>query len=133
MTTNTNDGTKVDAIRATAVAAKQAGGKLARLGADGRSTLLRALSRALREPGRREAIFAANAADLERAKAEGVASPLVKRLGLDAAKLDSVCDGLEQLADMPDLVGRATLRRELDEGLLLERVTCPLGLLGVVF
>ncbi|MFL5306950.1 MAG: glutamate-5-semialdehyde dehydrogenase [Polyangia bacterium] len=133
MTTNTKDGNKADAIRATAVAAKQAGGKLARLDADGRSSLLRSLARALRDPGRRDAIFGANAADLERAKAEGVASPLVKRLGLDAAKLDSVCDGLEQLADMPDLVGRATLRRELDEGLLLERVTCPLGLLGVVF
>ena len=34
---------------------------------------------------------------------------------------------------MPDLVGRATLRRELDDGLVLERVSCPLGLLGVVF
>ncbi|MES1209741.1 MAG: gamma-glutamyl-phosphate reductase, partial [Pseudomonadota bacterium] len=133
MTTNTKDESKVDAIRATAVAAKQAGGKLARLDADGRSALLRSLARALREPARREAIFAANAADLERAKAEGVPSPLVKRLGLDAGKLDSVCDGLSQLADMPDLVGRATLRRELDEGLVLERVTCPLGLLGVVF
>ncbi|HVT10177.1 MAG TPA: glutamate-5-semialdehyde dehydrogenase, partial [Polyangia bacterium] len=123
----------MDAIRATAIAAKQAGGKLARLDADGRSSLLRSLARALREPARREAIFAANAADLERAKTEGVASPLVKRLGLDAGKLDSVCDGLDQLAGMPDLVGRATLRRELDEGLVLERVSCPLGLLGVVF
>src|SRR6185312_16145139 len=100
---------------------------------EGRSALLRALAEALRDERRREAIFAANAADLERAKAEGVASPLVKRLGLDAGKLNGVCDGLDQLAAMPDLVGRVTLRRELDEGLLLERVTCPLGLLGVVF
>ncbi len=125
----TND----DIIRATAVAAKQAGGKLARLGPERRSTLLRALAEELRDKRRRETIFAANAADLERAKAEGVASPLVKRLGLDGGKLDSVCDGLDQLAAMPDLVGRATLRRELDDGLVLERVTCPLGLLGVVF
>jgi glutamate-5-semialdehyde dehydrogenase len=125
----TND----EAIRATAIAAKQAGGQLARLGPEGRSALLRGLAQALRDERRRETIFAANAADLERAKAEGVASPLVKRLGLDAGKLNGVCDGLEQLAAMPDLVGRATLRRELDDGLLLERVTCPLGLLGVVF
>jgi glutamate-5-semialdehyde dehydrogenase len=125
----TND----DIIRATAVAAKQAGGKLARLGPERRAALLRALAEELRDPRRREAIFAANATDLERAKAEGVATPLVKRLGLDAGKLDSVCEGLDQLAAMPDLVGRATLRRELDEGLVLERVTCPLGLLGVVF
>ena len=57
----------------------------------------------------------------------------MKRLGLDAGKLDGVCDGLDQLAAMPDLVGRATLRRELDDGLVLERVSAPLGLLGVVF
>ena len=122
-----------DTVRATAVAAKAAGAKLARLGPERRSVLLRALADALREPKTRATLFAANAADLERAKAEGVATPLVKRLGLDAAKLDSVCDGLEQLAAMPDLVGRATLRRELDDGLILERVTAPLGLLGVVF
>ena len=121
------------AMRATAEAAKAAGGKLARLGPEGRSALLRALAAALREPGVRAEVSAANAADLERAKAEGVASPLVKRLGLDAAKLDGVCDGLEQLAAMPDLVGKASLRRELDDGLVLERVSAPLGLLGVVF
>jgi glutamate-5-semialdehyde dehydrogenase len=122
-----------DTIRATAMAAKAAGGKLARLGPERRSVLLRALADALREPQARATVFAANALDLERARAEGVAAPLVKRLGLDAGKLDGVCDGLEQLAAMPDLVGRATLRRELDDGLVLERVTCPLGLLGVVF
>jgi glutamate-5-semialdehyde dehydrogenase len=138
MTTSSTDAaTKsaaaADAMRATALAAKAAGGKLARLGADGRSALLRALAAALREPGVRAELATANAADLERAKAEAVATPLVKRLGLDAAKLDGVCDGLDQLAAMPDLVGRATLRRELDDGLVLERVSAPLGLLGVVF
>ena len=120
-------------MRATAEAAKAAGTALVRLGPDGRAQLLRALAAALRDPGARAEIFAANAADLDRAKAENVASPLVKRLGLDAGKLDGVCDGLEQLAAMPDLVGRTTLRRELDDGLVLERVTAPLGLLGVVF
>ncbi len=124
---------KNEAIRATALAAKAAGGKLARLGPERRSVLLRALAEALREPAARDAVFKVNAEELARAKAEGVASPLVKRLGLDAAKLDSVCDGLEQLAAMPDLVGQVTLRRELDDGLVLERVSCPLGLLGVVF
>ena len=130
---STNE-TKLQAeTRATAEAAKAAGGKLARLGGDGRSKLLRALAAALREPGVRAEVFAANAKDLERAKAENVATPLVKRLGLDAGKLDGVCDGLDQLAAMPDLVGRATLRRELDDGLVLERVSAPLGLLGVIF
>src|SRR4029079_578416 len=119
--------------RATAEAAKAAGGKLARLGGDVRAKWRGALAPALREPGVRAEVAAANAKDLERAKAENVATPLVKRLGLDAGKLDGVCDGLDQLAAMPDLVGRATLRRELDDGLVLERVSAPLGLLGVIF
>ena len=130
---STNESKLQADTRATAQAAKAAGGNLARLGGDGRSELLRALAAALREPGVRAEVFAANAKDLERAKAENVATPLVKRLGLDAGKLDGVCDGLEQLAAMPDLVGRATLRRELDDGLVLERVSAPLGLLGVIF
>lgn len=133
MTSTAVKATNDDTIRATALAAKAAGGKLARVGPERRSVLLRALADALREPEVRATVFAANALDLERAKSEGVPSPLVKRLGLDAGKLDSVCDGLDQLAAMPDLVGQATLRRELDDGLVLERVSCPLGLLGVVF
>jgi glutamate-5-semialdehyde dehydrogenase len=124
---------KAETIRATALAAKRAGGLLARLAPERRSALLRALAGALRAPAAREKIFAINAEELARAKAEGVASPLVKRLGLDAGKLDGVCDGLDQLAAMPNLVGEVTLRRELDDGLVLERVSAPLGLLGVVF
>src|SRR3569623_2950849 len=74
---------------------------------------------------------------MERSKADvaagALAPELVKRLALDAKKLSAVIDGLSQLAAMEALVGRTTLRRELDDGLLLERVTCPLGLIGVVF
>src|SRR5262249_14013376 len=120
-------------IRDLAIAARAAGGKLARLPAEGRAALLRDLAAALAERPVREVLLAANAADLQRARAEGVAPALVKRLGLDDTKLDGVGAGLRQLAAMPDLVGRAAVRRELDDGLVLERVSCPLGLLGVVF
>jgi glutamate-5-semialdehyde dehydrogenase len=126
MTTNT-------AIRDTALAARAAGGKLARLGGPGRAALLRDLAAALKDQDARAAVLAANADDVARAKAEGLAPPLAKRLGIDGKKLDGVIDGLEQLAAMEDLVGRTTLRRELDDGLVLERISCPLGLLGVVF
>jgi len=125
--------TDVTAIRDTALAARAAGGRLARLGSDGRAALLRDLAAALADEQNRAAILAANAEDVARAKADGVAPALAKRLGIDGKKLDGLVDGLAQLAAMPDLVGRATLRRELDDGLVLERVSCPLGLLGVVF
>jgi glutamate-5-semialdehyde dehydrogenase len=125
--------TSTTAIRETALAARAAGGKLARLGAEGRAALLRDLATALGDDKRRAAILAANAEDVARAKAEGTEPALAKRLGIDGKKLDGLIDGLGQLAAMTDLVGRATLRRELDDGLVLERVSCPLGLLGVVF
>jgi len=121
------------AMRETAVAARAAGGKLARLGAGGRAALLRDLAAALTDEKARAAVLAANADDVAAAKADGVAPALSKRLGIDGKKLDGLIDGLKQLAAMDDLVGRATLRRELDDGLVLERVSCPLGLLGVVF
>ncbi len=123
--------------RDLAVAARAAGAALAALSAADRSALLRDLAAALAEPETRQAVFAANAADQERARAaaaSGAPMPAsIKRLGLDAAKLDSVIEGLKQLAGMPELTNQVTLRRELDDGLVLERKTCPLGVLGVVF
>jgi glutamate-5-semialdehyde dehydrogenase len=123
--------------RDAALAARAAGGALARLPGEARSRLLGDLAAALEDRQARAAILAANAADLEQAQAaeaRGELKPaLVGRLGLDAKKLDGVADGLRQLAAMPELVGQVLLRRELDDGLVLEKVSCPLGLVGVVF
>lgn len=123
--------------RDAALAARAAGGALSRLPGEARSRLLSDLAAALEDPQARAAILAANATDLEQARAaeaRGALKPaLVARLGLDAKKLDGVADGLRQLAAMPELVGQALLRRELDDGLVLEKVSCPLGLVGVVF
>ena len=123
--------------RDAALAARTAGAALAHLSSESRSSLLRDLAGALEDPQARAAILAANTADLEpaqAAEARGELKPaLVGRLGLDAKKLDGMADGLRQLAAMPELVGQALLRRELDDGLILEKVSCPLGLVGVVF
>ena len=118
-------------------AARTAGRRLASLAAPARSALLHDLAAALRDPGTRAALLAANATDMTLARAaseRGEQDPArVKRLGLDADKLEGVARGLDQLADAPELLGRPDLRRELDAGLVLERVPCPLGVLGVVF
>ncbi len=81
----------------------------------------------------RVAILAANQADLEAAQADGLATALVARLKLDAAKLDGAIAGVRQVAELSDPIGRRQLHTELDEGLVLERVTVPLGVLGVIF
>jgi glutamate-5-semialdehyde dehydrogenase len=124
-------------LRDTIAAARAAARRLAALSGAERSGLLDDLAAALEAPATRQTVLAANAEDLAAAKADvsagRLAPALVKRLGLDAAKLDSVVDGLRQLARTPELVGRVTTHRELDDGLVLRRVTCPLGVLGVVF
>ena len=82
---------------------------------------------------RRAAILAANGADLEAAAADGLAASLVARLKLDGAKLDGAIAGVRQVAALPDPIGRRQLHTELDAGLVLERVTVPLGVVGVIF
>jgi glutamate-5-semialdehyde dehydrogenase len=78
-------------------------------------------------------IEAANRADLEAAAAEGLAPALVARLRLDGAKLAAAIEGVRQVAQLPDPLGRRQLHTELDDGLVLERLTVPLGVLGVIF
>ena len=78
-------------------------------------------------------VFAANARDLAAADDAGVAPAVVKRLVFDEHKLSDVCAGIDELIGLPDPVGRTLLARELDEGLVLKRVSVPIGVIGVIF
>ena len=80
-----------------------------------------------------ERIVEANAADLAQASADGLAPALVARLKLDRSKLVGAIEGVRQVADLQDPLGVRQLHRELDAGLNLERITVPLGVLGVIF
>ena len=57
----------------------------------------------------------------------------MKRLLFNEAKLSDVCKGIDQLISLPDPIGRSLLRRELDTDLVLERVSVPIGVIGVIF
>lgn len=124
-------------VPARAEAARRAARKLAALDTEQRATLLRDLADALELPDSRVAIAQANAKDIEEARAAQargeLSAALAARLGLGPTKLRGLADGLRQLAAMPELLGSVQLRRELDEQLVLERVACPLGVLGIVF
>ena len=111
--------------------ARQASFALAASSAQVRDGALLAVADALQDG--KEAIFAANAQDLEAAKAEGLSAPAMKRLKFDQGKLDDVCAGLRALAQMEDPIGHEQLRTELAEGLILSRVSCPIGVVGVIF
>ncbi|MBD2464858.1 glutamate-5-semialdehyde dehydrogenase [Oscillatoria sp. FACHB-1407] len=78
-------------------------------------------------------IVAANQADCETALAEGLAKALYGRLKLDAVKLQGAIAGVRDVARLPDPIGTVQIHRELDTGLVLKRVACPLGVLGVIF
>jgi glutamate-5-semialdehyde dehydrogenase len=78
-------------------------------------------------------ILQANQADLEAAAAEGLAPALVARLKLDRAKLALAIEGVRQVGALADPLGRRQLHTELDDNLVLERITVPLGVLGVIF
>lgn len=78
-------------------------------------------------------ILAANVADCEAAMAEGIAKPLYKRLQLDEHKLRDAIAGVRDVGKLDDPVGKVQIHREIDNGLILKRITCPLGVLGIIF
>ncbi|MGF1577375.1 MAG: glutamate-5-semialdehyde dehydrogenase [Cyanophyceae cyanobacterium] len=82
-------------------------------------------------------ILAANQRDLERAQimvaAQDLTPSAYARLQLTESKLATMIAGIRDVKKLPELVGQAQFVRELDEGLILERRTCPLGVLGIIF
>lgn len=128
-TTGTDAGlpSLTDLARATKAAARE----LATLSGAARDQAIEAIARAL-EAATPE-ILAANAADCEAAQAEGITPSLYARLKLDETKLRGEIAGVRDVGRLADPVGRLQIHRELDEGLVMQRVTCPVGVLGVIF
>lgn len=81
----------------------------------------------------KEHILAQNKRDIENAKNENISSSILSRLLFDEHKMDTVIAGINDLIKMADPIGRITLKRELDEGLVLTRTTTPIGVIGVIF
>lgn len=114
-----------------AQATRQAAQGLAMAATATKNQALEAMAQALED--RQEDILAANQADCQAAQADRLATPLYQRLKLDRVKLQGAIAGLRDVVRLPDPVGTVQLHRQLDEGLVLKRVTCPLGVLGVIF
>ncbi|WP_204152498.1 glutamate-5-semialdehyde dehydrogenase [Leptolyngbya sp. CCY15150] len=110
---------------------REAARRLAVLPGSARNQALEAIAQALEAAA--PTITAANAADCESALADGLAKPLYGRLKLDAVKLAGAIAGVRDVAKLPDPVGAVDLHRVLDDGLVLQRIGCPLGVLGVIF
>ena len=81
----------------------------------------------------REHILLENRKDIENAKAENISSSILSRLLFDDHKMDTVIAGIRDLIKMEDPIGKITLKRELDAGLVLTRTTTPIGVIGMIF
>lgn len=118
-------------IRTIAAQAKTAAISMAGLGTDIKNRALAEIAAALES--RQADIVAANRSDRDRSEKENLAPPLLKRLKFDAVKIDEACAGLRSMIQLPDPVGRTLDAMELDDGLELFRVSCPIGVIGVIF
>jgi glutamate-5-semialdehyde dehydrogenase len=127
-------GAKSSVIEA-AKKAKAASAVLARTPTEGKNRALLAVAAGIRKHC--EQIFSANRKDLDAMRllveAGEMAESLWRRLKIDEAKLAEIVAGIEQVAALEDPIGKVTYAVELDEGLRLYRVNCPIGVVGVVF
>lgn len=111
--------------------AKHASHIMAGLSSEKKNEALLSIASALESA--RDDIFLANKKDLLLAEQSGLSMPLQKRLLFDDKKLQIVASGIRSLISLPDPVGRFLLGNELDTGLELYRITCPIGVMGVIF
>lgn len=118
-------------IREIAAAVKADSFQMAALAPEIRNQALAAVAEVL--SARRDEIFAANQVDLDQAEADQLPQPIIKRLKFDQTKLRDSIDGIKSMIGLSDPLFRTLLNRELDEGLTLRKVTCPIGVIGVIF
>ena len=127
MTTETPDAL----IARLAAAAREAAAALAHAPADRKQAALTFAAQAIRDA--EGAIMAANAEDLAYADGKGLSPAMVDRLRLDAGRIAAIADGLRAVARQPDPVGRVLAEWDRPNGLHIQRVSTPLGVLGVIY
>jgi glutamate-5-semialdehyde dehydrogenase len=118
-------------IGAAAQRARSAARVLRSLSTEAKDGALAAMAEALVE--RTDEILAANAVDLEAARADGTPESVLDRLRLDAGRIEGVAGALRQLVALPDPVGDVVRGSRLPNGLELRQVRVPLGVVGIVY
>ena len=112
-------------------AARAAATRMAAAPTAAKDAALRALARRLRAAT--PALQAANALDLDAARAAGLAPPMVDRLRLTESVIATVAEGCEQIAAMPDPIGEITELRRRPSGIAVGRMRVPLGVFGMIY
>ncbi len=118
-------------MRALGYNARTAAGTLATAGQAQKDMALRAAANVLRQSA--EHIFNANALDLAEAREAGLSSAMLDRLALDKKRIDHIAAGLDAIAELDDPVGATIAEWRRPNGLRIERVRTPLGVIGVIY
>jgi glutamate-5-semialdehyde dehydrogenase len=113
------------------VAARRSARIVALASSDRKKAALRAAAAAIRAQS--AAILAANALDVADARANGVAASFLDRLTLDPQRVEAMARGVEEVAELPDPTGRVLATYHRPNGLTIERVSTPLGVIGVIY
>uniref|UniRef100_A0A0C9RGC1 Delta-1-pyrroline-5-carboxylate synthase n=1 Tax=Wollemia nobilis TaxID=56998 RepID=A0A0C9RGC1_9CONI len=122
---------KDTSARKMAIAARDASRRLQALSSVDRQKILQDVADALE--ANEDLIRIENEADIDVAQQVGIAESLISRLTLKPGKLSSLANSIRVLADMADPIGQVQKRTELADGLILEKTTCPLGVLLIIF
>ena len=118
-------------MQALGLQAKQASAQMAKASAAVKNHALRRLAALLRENV--DALQVDNAKDLERARAAGLAEPMVDRLKLTPKVLETCAQGCEQLAAMPDVIGEIIGMKQQPSGIRVGQMRVPIGVFGMIF
>jgi glutamate-5-semialdehyde dehydrogenase len=111
--------------------ARAASAAMARASAEDRTRALKAMAGALRSAS--ADILAANAADVADAEAKAMSAALIDRLVLNEARIEAIALGIEAIAALPDPVGTVLAEWTRPNGLVIQRVRGPLGVIGIIY
>ena len=112
-------------------AARSAAADLAQSSAEQRNQALRLAAAAIREQA--EKILAANENDMRCARAKSVNNAMLDRLALDSGRVEAMAAGLEEIGDLPDPIGKVLAKWQRPNGLQIERISVPLGVIGIIY
>jgi len=118
-------------IKSLALECRQAAQALAELDSDAKQALLEAMAAALEADA--EAILAANVRDLQAARDKGTGSAMLDRLMLDPARLAGIAVALREVAALPDPVGQVTRDDVRPNGIRVQKVRVPLGVIAMIY
>jgi len=120
-----------EAMNRMGVAARRAAAALALTSPDQRNTALRSAATAIRTNA--DVILAANAADMRSGTDRGLGDAMLDRLMLDAGRVEGMAAGIEIVAGLHDPLGRVVAEWDRPNGLKIQRVTVPLGVIGIIY